>query len=98
MKKTLLSLLALMATATTQAQDMKIFKAESLMEEKNYNEAVAVIKECISNPKDYIKTIGLYNSKAENVIPPATSMHWKRQLKPLPRVTKLTKLLTTKEK
>ena len=51
MKKTLLSLLALMATATTQAQDMKIFKAESLMEEKNYNEAVAVIKECISNPK-----------------------------------------------
>lgn len=51
MKKIYLSLLAVMTASVASAQDMKIFKAEGLMEEKNYTEAVSVIKECINNPK-----------------------------------------------
>lgn len=51
MKKIYLSLLAVITASVASAQDMKIFKAEGLMEEKNYTEAISVIKECISNPK-----------------------------------------------
>lgn len=60
MKKLILVLVALLAVSVSYGQDMKIFKAEELMEEgskaspadeEKFKEAVSILKECIANPK-----------------------------------------------
>jgi tetratricopeptide (TPR) repeat protein len=69
MKKILFSLVALMIASVSYAQDMKIFKAEELMEEgsketpnneEKFKEAVAVIKECLANPKTKKKALAYH--------------------------------------
>ncbi len=60
MKKLIFSLVAFVMVSVSFAQDMKIFKAEELMEEGSnaspndiakFKEGIAVLKECIANPK-----------------------------------------------
>jgi len=60
MRKLILLLVALSVVSMSQAQDMKIFKAEELMEEGSkatpndeakFKEGIALLKECIANPK-----------------------------------------------
>ena len=51
MKKVLLSFAVWAVASASFAQDLKIYKAEELMEEKNYTEAQKVIQDVIANPK-----------------------------------------------